>query len=145
MSQPDFNPYASPSADAATPVDAASALTLPAIVMLVSATIGLVGTIMNLIVWGLAFAGRGPLAESAGHDVPLAPQMLAVCAWMLVQSILMVLGSISMMRRRSRWLALAGAWAGILPMCGCYVLSLVAGIWALVVLRRPAVKAVFAS
>jgi hypothetical protein len=72
-----------------------------------------------------------------------APQYLAICAWMGIQSLLMLAGGISMHQHKRRWLAIIGAWAGIMPFCGCYVFSLISGIWALVVLQRPEVKALF--
>jgi hypothetical protein len=66
-------------------------------------------------------------------------------AIMVPQSLLMLAGGISMHQHKRRWLAIAGAWAGILPICGCYVFSLISGVWALIVLQRPEVKALFAA
>ena len=75
-------------------------------------------------------------------DKPVAPTIV-MCAFMAIQCLLMIAGGISMHQHKRRWLALVGAWAGISPFCGCYVFSLISGIWALMVLRRPEVKALF--
>ena len=76
---------------------------------------------------------------------PSAPFNVILYALMLPQNMLMLAGGISMHQHKRRWLAIAGAWAGIMPFCGCSVFSLMSGIWALVVLRRPEVKALFAE
>lgn len=76
---------------------------------------------------------------------PAAPFNLAISAWMVIQCSLMLAGGISMHQHKRRWLTIVGAWAGIWPLCGCYVFSLVSGIWVLMVLRRPDVKALFES
>ena len=78
------------------------------------------------------------------------PKMLAVqtmigSGLMTAQSVLILAGTVSMFQRKRRWLAIAGAWAGILPMCGCYVMSLISGVWMLVILRRPQIKDLFAA
>jgi hypothetical protein len=88
----------------------------------------------------LHYGGQQVLA-----DRPAARFNVVTVAIMVPQSLLMLAGGISMHQRKRRWLAIAGAWAGILPFCGCYVLSLISGIWALLVLRRPEVKALFAE
>ena len=69
--------------------------------------------------------------------------MIPISILMFVQSVLIIGGAASMFQQKRRWLAIAGVWAGILPYCGCYVFSLISGIWALMVLRRPEVKALF--
>ncbi len=70
---------------------------------------------------------------------------IVMAPWMVLQCLLMLAGGISMHQHKRCWLAIVGAWAGISPFCGCYVFSLISGIWALIVLRRPEVKALFAS
>lgn len=84
--------------------------------------------------------GQKPLS-----DRPAAIFNAVTVALMVPQSLLMLAGGISMHQHKRRWLAIAGAWAGILPFCGCYVFSLISGIWALLILRRPEVKALFAE
>jgi hypothetical protein len=76
-------------------------------------------------------------------DNPAARFNVATVAVMVPQCLLMLAGGISMHQHKRRWLAIAGAWAGIMPFCGCYVFSLISGIWALMVLRRPEVRALF--
>jgi hypothetical protein len=55
-----------------------------------------------------------------------------------------LIGAISMLRRRPRWLALTGAWAAVIPLFGpCFLLTIPFGIWALVVLFQRDVVATF--
>jgi hypothetical protein len=78
-------------------------------------------------------------------DFPFAILNFTRCFVMIVQSVVMIAGSVSMFQHKRRWLALAGAWAGISPFCGCYVFSLISGVWALIILQRSEVKALFAE
>ena len=58
--------------------------------------------------------------------------------------LLTVVGAIAMIRRKQAGLAWAGAVAAIIPLCGpCFGLSIPFAIWAMVLLQRPAVAAVF--
>ena len=96
---------------------------------------------VSLAMMGMIFSGgQKPLS-----DTPVARFQAVTIAIMVPQSLLMLAGGISMHQHKRRWLAIAGAWAGISPFCGCYVFSLISGIWALMVLRRPEVKALFAE
>ena len=96
---------------------------------------------MSLAMMGMFFSGgQKPLS-----DTPAARFQVVTVAIMVPQSLLMLAGGISMHQHKRRWLAITGAWAGISPFCGCYVFSLISGIWALMVLRRPEVKALFAE
>lgn len=62
----------------------------------------------------------------------------------LVLSPATVIGGIQMLRGRSRGLVLFGAVTAVVPLSSCcFVLGIPAGIWALVVLRRPQVRAWF--
>ncbi len=61
----------------------------------------------------------------------------------LVLSILIIVGAIQMMGGKSYGLAISAAIAALVPMPGCWFLGLGMGIWALVVLSKPEVKAVF--
>jgi uncharacterized membrane protein HdeD (DUF308 family) len=61
-------------------------------------------------------------------------------------SALIIFGGLKMKNLESRGLAMVAAILAIIPCCnGCYCLGIPAGIWALVVLNKPEVKAAFRS
>jgi hypothetical protein len=93
--------------------------------------------------WMLVVLDRNPIFPSVSDIGGTAHRNIATSAFMVIQCSLMLAGGISMHQHKRRWLALVGAWAGILPLCGCYVFSLVSGVWVLVVVRRPEVKSLF--
>jgi hypothetical protein len=108
-------------------------------------SLGIVGGICDLTFWGLAKLNQNPfvtLNEESRFDSSIT---IVLDLLVIFQSGLQVCGAVSMFQRKRRWLALTGAWAGILPMCGCYLISLIAGIWILFILRRPEVKELFAA
>ena len=105
--------------------------------------IGLLSSLYNVGFWSLVLFEANPIYPSAPDQFSV--QMVVVSGFMTFQSLLIIAGSVSLFQHKRRWLALTGAWAGILPMCGCYLISLIAGIWILIVLRRPEVKALFAA
>src|SRR5262245_57496534 len=72
---------------------------------------------------------------------------LAVLAWALAFTfgIVIIIGALKMMRLKSYNWALAASVLALLPCNPAGVLGLVTGIWGLVVLNRPAVKAAFES
>ncbi|MFN0017208.1 MAG: hypothetical protein ACKVP0_03050 [Pirellulaceae bacterium] len=139
MFQP--NPYQSPEIPAESPVPSRrpgeDALYFAAQCHNIVGGLGFI--FVSLAMFGILFrGGQKPLS-----DTPVARFQVVTVAIMVPQSLLMLAGGISMHQHKRRWLAIAGAWAGILPFCGCYVFSLFSGIWALMVLWRPEVKALF--
>jgi len=61
-----------------------------------------------------------------------------------VFSLPIIAGAICMVRLRCYLFALVAAWLAIVPFLGpCYVVAIPFGIWALIVLRNPEVKAGF--
>lgn len=56
-----------------------------------------------------------------------------------------IFGSIQMMNLSGRGMAMAGAVLSMLPISGCCCLGLPFGIWALMALAKPEVKAAFAT
>ncbi len=81
-------------------------------------------------------------AGGAGRALNLIPLLL---------SGLVIFGGLKMRQLESRGLAMAGAIAALVPcigpgcVCGCLPLGIAAGIYALVVLNKPEVRAAFRS
>src|SRR5207248_2361571 len=67
----------------------------------------------------------------------------ALAAVALVLNVLVLLGGLRMRATRGYGLALAGSIAAIIPLNSCCCVGLPVGIWALVVLLKPEVKAAF--
>ena len=63
----------------------------------------------------------------------------------LIANIIILIGAIRMKRLQSYGLAMAASILSILFQCGCCCAGLGAGIWALVILSKPEVKAMFAQ
>jgi hypothetical protein len=72
------------------------------------------------------------------------PLLLCVLAWLLF-CLLIILGGVRMMSLRSYGLAVTAAILALLPCQPLFLLGLIFGIWALIVLSRPSVKAAFAT
>ncbi|MGI8982752.1 MAG: hypothetical protein ACR2FY_26250 [Pirellulaceae bacterium] len=148
MSQP--NPYQSPAippevSDVNRTQSAVRATFWCGITLVIMGSLGIFGGLYGAAYWGLVLFDKNPIYPWSPDIHRTAVQTVFGSVLMLLQSLLMVAGSVSLLQYKRRWLALIGAWAGILPMCGCYLISLIAGIWILVVLRRPEVKALFAA
>jgi len=142
------NPYQSPSVVVSAEENpgrrADRYLTLAAVAQMFVGGIGLLGSLYSLVFWGLMLFDANP-QFSGEQRIPYAPQMIPISMLMFVQSVLIIGGAVSMFQQKRRWLAHVGAWAGISPFCGCYIFSLISGIWAMMVLRRPEVQALFAE
>jgi hypothetical protein len=138
---PEPNPYQSPEMPAESPVPSRrpgeDALYFAAQWQNIIGGLGLLFLIVG-------FVDAMYVIFSTRIDKPVGPYIM-MCAFMVIQCSLMLAGGISMHQHKRRWLAIAGAWAGISPFCGCYVFSLISGIWVLMVLRRPEVKELFAA
>jgi hypothetical protein len=64
--------------------------------------------------------------------------------FLIVLHSVVLFGAISMLRMKNLGLAYTAAVISVIPCCsGCYVLGIPFGIWALIVLNRPEVKASF--
>jgi len=137
-------PYSAP--------DAASQLQGPAIGLLVVGILDLLGEIAGLV---MNMLGLG-LQTLAAQNNPAVGQMpvfllqggigIAVNAVGIVVCSLIVLGAVKMLKLKSYGMAMASAVMVMLPCvtpCLCCVLGIPFGIWALVVLSKPEVKAAF--
>ena len=120
----------------------------PAIFMMVLSLISI-----PLTLFGLAFSVLG---DSAGFFDNLPPEMreqfmlqgvdgIVQYSLSLIAHIIILIGAIKMKSLRSYGLAMTASILSILFQCGCCCLGLGAGIWALVILSKPEVKAMFAQ
>jgi len=102
---------------------------------------------------GLAFSILG---GSAGFFDNLPPELreqfmlqgvagIVQYSLSLIAHIIILIGAIKMKSLRSYGLAMTASILSILFQCGCCCLGIGAGIWALVILSKPAVKAMFAQ
>jgi len=120
----------------------------PAIFMMVLSIISIPLTLLGL-------AGN-ILGGSAGFFDNLPPEMreqfmlqgvagIIQYSLSLIAHIIILIGAIKMKSLRSYGLAMTASILSILFQCGCCCLGLGAGIWALVILSKPEVKAMFAQ
>jgi hypothetical protein len=63
----------------------------------------------------------------------------------LICGVLMILGGVRMLSLRSYGLGVTAAILALLPCQAVFPLGLIFGIWTLIVLSRPSVKAAFAA
>ena len=79
-------------------------------------------------------------AQAAGRMVGMIIGMII----MSISQLLVIAGAIAMIRKRGRMLAMAGAIVALIPcLSPCILGGLPFGIWALVIMNRPDVKASF--
>lgn len=122
----------------------------PAIALLVTAILGMVGNAIGLIV---NMVGRGfvPPAYGMNPEALRMMQMLsdptfgaAIRIIPLAIGILVLVGALKMQKLRSRGLAMTTAILAMIPCVSpCCLLGLPFGIWALVVLSKPEVQSQF--
>ena len=119
----------------------------PAIFMIVLSIISIPFTLLGL---------GSILGSSAGFFDNLPPEIrdqlmlqgvagIAQYSLSLIAHIIILIGAIKMKSLRSYGLAMTASILSILFQCGCCCLGLGAGIWALVILSKPEVKAMFAQ
>ena len=144
--------------------DAKKRVSVPAIMLIISAVIGLLLVIANLVmavatptlVVDLNQQMIDSMPAGAQKDMqqkqfdlqkdemrldkPLTYAQLAVAG---ILNVLTLVGGMKMRRLSGYGLCVAGAIAAIVPLSGCCLLTTPIGIWALVVLLNPVVKAGF--
>jgi len=119
----------------------------PAIGLLATAVIGSIGQIVSLLlrVLGTGFATMG------GGDDSIQQMFsggigIVISIMGLLMAGLIVFAALQMMKLTNYGLSMAGAVIAMIPcLSPCCVLGLPIGIWALVVLMKPEVKAAFTS
>jgi tRNA A-37 threonylcarbamoyl transferase component Bud32 len=96
-----------------------------------------------LITGGIALASSVVIAIGLASMVPggdaVAP-VLVLASFGVAGPLLMLAGAVQMLRARSNRLAVAGAFAAVVPCSPFWFLTLPFGIWALVALTRPEVS-----
>jgi len=151
-----------PAPERSGPIDPAAKQRVagPAIGLLVTGILDclsmpLLALVLTAVLWRLGWpAGAGPLelpARSFSDFVSLfLPGLSIALGWLalgLVIGVLIIIGAVQMKRVRSSGWARTSAILAMLPLPNpvTWFLGLPMGIWALVVLRRPDVRAAFAS
>ena len=133
---------------------AKEAVSLPAILLMVLSAITVLLGLINVL---QAFGGVDPtVAEALNNpDLPegareMLSGMSSTGGQLLFAGIPLVLngivffGALKMKNLQSHGLAMAAAIISLIPCCGpCVCLGIPVGIWALVVLNKPEVKAAF--
>lgn len=132
------------------PQAAKSALMAPAIILIIIAGLGILLGIIGLALPNTLAELPAEVQNDPSFE-KLRPMLQANRGVNIVQYVLLLLlsgtvmfGSIQMMRLRNYGLAMAAAIISIIPCVGsCCCAGIPFGIWALVVLMRPQVKAAF--
>ncbi len=133
---------------------AKEAVSLPAILLMVLSAISVLLGLINVL---QAFGGADPAVEQLLEDPNLpegARQVLAgvsatgskvlFALLSVVLNGIVFFGALKMKNLQSHGLAMAAAIIAVIPCCGpCVCLGIPVGIWALVVLNKPEVKAAF--
>ena len=139
-------PQAAPAFQAPT-TDAASKVAGPAIGLIVVASLSLVLIVLNLIMT-LSGANTLQMQNFGGQSAELVKFMQG--SGMIIGAILgfviyglILLGAIKMKKLESYRFAMTASILALLPCSACCVVGLPFGIWALVVLNKPEVKAAF--
>lgn len=127
--------------------DAASKVAGPAISLIVIASLALVLIVVNLILTlsgantfqMQSFGGQSPELVKFAQGTGL---VIGAALGFLIYGIVL-LGAIKMKKLQSYGLAMTASILALLPCSPCCVVGLPFGIWALVVLNKPEVKAAF--
>jgi hypothetical protein len=130
---------------------AAEQVRLPAIFLLVTGILGAVGQVISLLFTllgtglDLASAHLGPSEEAIANAMSGTMAVFFSILGLLTAAVI-VFGALRMKDLRSHSLAVAASVIAMVPCASpCCLLGLPVGIWALVVLLRPEVKAAFTA
>lgn len=144
-----MNPNAAPSqfgGGAPAGTNAADALNIPSILLMVCGGLGILFGLLGMIGGGGASA-LGPLANDPKFAQLMAMQTgpLHYVTGLLGIGIsgLTIFGALKMRGLESYGLAMASAIAALIPCGGCCCIPLPLGIWALVLLIKPEIKSQF--
>ena len=123
----------------------------PATGLLVTAIVGIVfgviSTVMNI--FGMGMAGLSGAVRDLGPFDSMLPMMsgamgIATTLISIGVGVLIIYAALQMKKLQSYGLAMAGTIVAMIPCISpCCILGLPIGIWALVVLLKPEVKAAF--
>lgn len=141
-------PAAVPPPGSPTPIDPREAVKLPAILLMVAAGIG---AAFCLLMLGLNVLGTG-LSAVAGQGDERTFNMLSGGIGIFFNLVglavagFIVYGAMQMKALKNHTMAMIAAIISVIPCISpCCVVGLPVGIWALVVLAKPEVKAAFAK
>ncbi|HTF57927.1 MAG TPA: hypothetical protein VK661_11910 [Planctomycetota bacterium] len=141
-------PPAVPPPASPTPVDPREAVKLPAMMLMVAAGIGAAWCILMLLL-NILGAGLSAMADE-GHGKVL--NMLSGGLGIVINLVglalagFIVYGAVQMKNLQNHTMALMASIISLVPcLSPCCVVGLPVGIWALVVLSKPEVKAAFAK
>jgi hypothetical protein len=142
MSKPDHhpNPYQSPAAFQVAS-GSGNPLMIPAITLLVLASIMLALILLSMP--GQVLRMRAIDTTTPEGQGELVGSIVALVVW-IVFTIAILWGSVAMLRLNRYRDAVVGAVLSMIPVCSpCFVLGIPFGIWAIIVLLRPEVRARF--
>lgn len=129
-------------------IPASYSIVVPSVAMMLIS--GLWAIVRSLHTWSIVFSSMPPSGRLS--DVPaywgLASSdftyIFVTAALELTTQLFIVYGASCLLRRRNYYVGLAAAVLSSLPFCsGCLVLGMPFGIWAIVMLRQPEVRAAF--
>jgi hypothetical protein len=142
MSEPDrhVNPYQSP-AGPQPAIGAGNPLMIPAIILIVLASSMLALILLSMP--GQVLRMRDIDTTTHEGQGELVGAIVALVVWIVVNAAILW-GSIAMLRLSSYRDAIVAAVLSVIPVCSpCFVLGIPFGIWAIIVLMRPEVRARF--
>ncbi len=147
---PEQNPY-SPSYQVpksgfgqTPPSSAGDQLNIPAITLIVLASLMLAYGIFNMVIALAAGLPAAPQNQPPGVEIGRAFGFYGAVFGIPIYNLLVLIGSIMMLRRKSYAMAMMAAVMASIPICTpCVILGCPFGIWALVLLMQPPVKATF--
>jgi predicted Zn finger-like uncharacterized protein len=124
---------------------AADAVRGPAIALMVVGGLGFALALLNFV---MILAGKGQVFDVRNQGPGMAANdmrgvQIAASILPLSWGIIVPLGAFKLMNLQSYGLAMTGVIFAMLPCNGCCILGLPFGIWALVAMNRPEVKAAF--
>ena len=118
-------------------------LRIPAILLIVFGSLTKTAIVLDFL--SRIIAGSTGIHFTFGIHVGSPDSTMCFNAVSLVLLVLMVVGAVQMLRLRSYPMAMAAAILAVVPFTAtcCCIFTLPVGIWALVLLNKPAIKAAF--
>lgn len=129
-------------------------VSLPAILLMVAGGIGIAYALVSIITSLTGGAAQQAQLNQmlSNPDIPPALKSFATSAskggvigpiLVLLANAFVVFGGLKMKNLESQGLAMAAAIVALIPCCPCGCIGIPIGIWALVVLNKPGIKAAF--
>jgi hypothetical protein len=139
----DLNPYDSSAASSPSPAASARKQLLPVAIAL------LVPSILHIFGGLFFFAYVYMVVAGPDADPEAAHTLITYCLYYgvsMLYSLLLVFGSISLLRTGSYLWAFTVCILAAIPFFGpCYILAVPGGLWGIVVLRRPEIRELFSK